>query len=88
MDSAQQILLLPEEMEWLNRLKIGDPVERWFGGAPMKLLVTGFKDDLIICGGMWEFLRKNGAEFDPELGWGLENGGVMVTGSYIRPPSQ
>jgi hypothetical protein len=47
----------------------------------MPLVVTSIKDGLIECG-LWAFDARNGAEVDPELGWG-ENG----TGSYIRPPS-
>jgi hypothetical protein len=88
MDYTQQIFLFPEESKWLQNLRIGDPVERWLGGAPIKLLVTDIKEDLIVCGGRWEFLRENGAEYDPELGWGLASGAAMVTGSYIRPPAQ
>jgi hypothetical protein len=88
MDGTRQIAIFQDEAKWLQRLKVGDPVLRWLGGSPIKLVVTGIKGDLIICGGLWEFLRKNGAEFDPELGWGLEKDGVMVTGSYIRPPAQ
>ena len=71
---------------WLQQLTVGDPVVRWLGGSPIKLLVTE-KGDLITCE-LWEFLRINGAEFDPELGWGVARDGVMVTGSYIRPPAQ
>jgi hypothetical protein len=66
----------------LAEIAVGDFVLRWFGGIPkpMRLKVTQFTVDRIICGG-WEFDRQSGAEIDEDLGWGPGT----VTGSLIEP---
>jgi len=82
MSPVQRIPLLPEEAQWLGRLRVGDQVTRWLAGVvPIPLVVTSRKGGLIECGA-WTFDARNGAEIDPDLGWD-----EMGTGSYIRPPS-
>ena len=82
MNQTKTVSLFPEEAQWLENLRVGDPVTRWLAGViPMNLVVSDIKDGLVECG-LWTFDQRTGAEIDPELGWDA-NG----TGSYIRPPS-
>jgi len=85
MAETRPLPLYPEEADWLNNLRVGDPVERWLGGEPppMKLRVTAIKKDLIVCG-WYTFDLASGAEVDEALGWRI---GTRVTGSYIRAPA-
>lgn len=71
-----------EDAAWLAGLKVGDPVERWLGGAPMRMEVSRILPDRVVCA-LWEFCRMTGVEIDEELGWGPKSG---FTGSYIRRP--
>lgn len=78
---TRSLPLLPDEAEWLKNLRLGDPVTRWLAGAiPMHLAVTDIHG-LIITAGLWTFDRRNGAEIDEDIGWGID-----ITGSFIRPP--
>lgn len=77
---TRSVPMFPEEAAWLSRLRVGDPVVRWLGGTiPMPLKVTAVHGDRIECG-HWVFSARNGAEIDPDIGWGEE-----TSGSYIRP---
>lgn len=64
-----------------SQVKVGNHVERMLGGSiPMKLLVIEVTDDLIVCGGGWQFSRRNGAEIDEDIGWNEHRSGSFLTG--------
>jgi hypothetical protein len=81
-------------MTTFEHIKEGDAVTRMLAGIiPMQMRVTAVDEKLIYCGVVihenkehtvdgdpWMFDRVTGAEEDPDLGWGAEQG---ITGSYL-----
>lgn len=67
-------------MSNLKNLKIGDLVDRWFGGSvpAMELIVTEVTEELITCGD-YAFEPRNGLEVDEDLGWGEFGSGSYIT---------
>lgn len=74
-------------------VKTGDTVKRMLGGeSPMLLSVTSVDETYIYCSPPgqswakedgWKFLRENGVEIDEDLGWGKQEDGSYLSGSYL-----
>lgn len=67
-------------------LKVGDKVMRYISSEriPMgPMTVTEIDEELIHCG-PWTFDRELGFEVDPDLGWGKQPDGKIITGSVIE----
>lgn len=75
-------------------VKVGDSVTRILGGTVvMKVKVTAVDDTFIYCSPPeqtwakedgWKFLRENGVEVDEELGWGKQEDGTYLSGSFLK----
>lgn len=61
-------------------VEVGDRVTRLLGGSiPMLLEVEKVDMHHIYTKGGWVFMRHNGAEIDPDIGWDANT----KTGSYL-----